>query len=138
MTTSGPVDSSVADLERRAAEFETAWLARAVAMDQARDKRNRRVQHQFWFLFAFLLVAFLLLAYRTETTAQALRVGFWQECTDRQERIMHSNQGRETLIKVVITNPERPVPPERVDAVRRQLEDGLLLPLEDCGPHPDE
>lgn len=123
-------------LAEQAAKFEAAWLARAKAMDEARDKRNRRVQHQFWFLFLFLLVAFLLLAYRTETTAQALRVGFWQECTDRQERIVQSNQGREALIKVVLTNPERPVPEDRVAAVRQQLEDGLLLPLEDCGPSP--
>lgn len=136
--TDTPTEPHAADaLARRAEEFERAWLARAVAMDQARDKRNRRVQHQFWFLFAFLLVAFLVLAYRTETTAQDLRVGFWQECQDRQVRIVQSNKGRETLINVVITNPEKPVPADRVAAVRQQLEDGLLLPLEDCGPSPE-
>jgi len=61
------------DIERlvadRAAAFEKGWTERAVATERSRDQRTRRTNLQFWFLFAFLLVSFVLLAYRTEVTA---------------------------------------------------------------------
>lgn len=126
------------ELTQRAAAFERDWLTRATELDRQRDRRNRRVQRQFWFLFAFLLAAFILLAYRTETNASEIRIGFWQECVDRQNRILQSNDGREAFIRIVITNPDRPVPPERVEAVTEQLRQALLLPQEDCGPDPSQ
>jgi hypothetical protein len=130
--------AAIDDLTRRAAEFERAWTERAAAAERLRARRARRAQRQFWFLFFFLFASFILLAWRTESNSYEIRVGFWQECSERQGRIVKSNEGREALIKAVITNPERPVPTEKQAAVIQQLRDGLLLPLEDCGPNPGE
>jgi hypothetical protein len=133
------VDEATPDeLTRRADEFERAWTERAAAAERLRARRARRTQRQFWFLFVFLFASFILLAWRTETNTYEIRVGFWQECTDRQVRIVKSNEGREALIAAVVGNPERPVPADKVDAVVQQLRDGLLLPTEDCGPNPGE
>ena len=129
------------DIERlvadRAAAFEKGWTERAVATEQSRDRRTRRTNLQFWFLFAFLLVSFVLLAYRTEVTAQSLRVGLYSACEARVNQTHQYNAGRESLIQAVIHNPDRPVPPEQQEQVVKQLRDGLLLPTEDCGPDPD-
>ena len=129
------------DIERlvadRAAAFEKGWTERAVATERSRDQRTRRTNLQFWFLFAFLLVSFVLLAYRTEVTAQNLRVGLYSACEARVNQAHQYNAGRESLIQSVIHNPERPVPPEQQEQVIKQLRDGLLLPTEDCGPNPD-
>lgn len=133
-----PATDTPDELTRRAAEFEAAWQIRAAEMEDRRERRFRRTQRQFWFLFAFLLFAFVLLAYRTESNSHDIRIGFWQECVDRQERIVQSNKGREALIQLVIANPERPVPLEQVPTVLNQLREGMLLPLEDCGVDPDE
>jgi hypothetical protein len=46
------------------------------------------------------------------------------------------NKGREGLINAVLNNPKNPVPVDQRDAVAKQLEDGLLLPVEDCGADP--
>lgn len=126
------------ELTRRAAEFEQAWTERSADTERRRDRRNRRTQRQFWFLFVFLFASFILLAWRTESNSQDLRVGFYKECVSRQERIAQSNEGREALIKVVLTNPDRPIPTDRIAAVEAQLRGGLLLPQEDCGPDPNE
>ena len=129
------------DIERlvadRAAAFEKGWTERAVATERSRDQRTRRTNLQFWFLFAFLLVSFVLLAYRTEVTAQNLRVGLYSACQARVNQAHQYNAGRESLIQAVIHNPERPVPPEQQEQVVKQLRDGLLLPTEDCGTNPD-
>lgn len=124
------------DLTRQGEEFEVAWQERSRTLEDARDRRNRRTQRQFWFLFVCLFAFFALLAYRTESNTRDIREGFYQECADRQVRIIKSNEGREALITVIVNDPKNPVPPEQVAAVVAQLRDGLLLPLENCGPDP--
>lgn len=131
-------DATSEELTRQAELFEAAWQKRAQTIEDDRDRRNRRIQRQFWFLFAFLFAAFILLAYRTETNSQEIRVGFYRECADRQVRIIKSNEGREALITIIVNNPKNPVPPEQVSSVVQQLRDGLLLPVEDCGPDPSQ
>lgn len=124
-------------LTERAEAFERDRAARAVALERRRMRRIRRTNAQFWFLFVLVFASFILLAYRTEVAAGELRTGLYTACQSRVEQAQQYNQGREALINAVLTNPERPVPEERKAEVVRQLEEGLLLPLEDCGPDPN-
>lgn len=136
-----PDDPTAEDIDRlmtsRAAAFEQGWTLRAEEIDRQRRRRFTRTTLQFWFLFAFLLVSFVLLAYRTEVTARDLRTGLYEACQSRVHQAEQYNEGREALIQLVVHNPEKPIPPEKLDQTLKQLRDGLLLPVEDCGADPN-
>lgn len=123
-------------LTERAEAFEQARIARAQELDRQRTRRTTRTTRQFWFLFAVVFASFVLLAYRTEMNQRDLRNGFYGACLARVTQAQHFNEGREALIQAVIHNPDRPVPPEQQGPIVKQLRDGLLLPVEDCGPNP--
>ena len=113
--------------------FERDRLLRQAAQEEARSKRARRVNRQFWFLFVVLFASFVLMAYRTEVNANALRDYIHDACESRNGRIAASNEGRTVLIKVIMDDPKGNIPADQRAAVQKRLEDGLLLPIEDCG-----
>lgn len=129
-----------AAIERIFAEKYTAFerdrALRQAAMEEARSKRTRRINRQFWFLFVVLFASFVLLGYRTEVTASALRTYIHQACENRNARVDAFNQGRAVLIKVIMDDPQGNIPPDQRAAVQKRLEDGLLLPTEDCDKDP--
>lgn len=112
--------------------FERDRALRQAAQEEARTRRAKRVNRQFWFLFVVLFASFILLAYRTEVNANALRDYIHQACESRNGRIAASNQGRTVLIKVIMDDPKGSIPVDQRAAVQKRLEDGLLLPIEDC------
>lgn len=131
-------------VDGQATSFERDRLARATDLETMRARKNTRVQRQFWFLFVFMFTCFVMLAFRTELnsktieeTVTANKVAVYTACTVRVEQAMSFNIGRETLIRLVIDAPTAtPVGEEaKADTIKR-LRDGLLLPLEDCGPPP--
>lgn len=121
------------ELTRKATEFEDARVKRQALADAERARRNRRVQLQFWFLFGFLVIAFMVLAYRTELNARALHDAQREGCERRAEQAEQANSGRATLINLVMSSPSnQALTPEQQQAVLKQLQDGLILPVEDC------
>jgi hypothetical protein len=121
------------ELTRKAAEFEDARVKRQAVHDAERARRSRRVQLQFWFLFGFLVVAIFLLAYRTELNSRALHDAQRDGCERRAEQAEQANSGRTTLINLVMASPtNQALSPEQQQAVLKQLQDGLILPVEDC------
>src|SRR5690349_10895411 len=100
-------------LAQQAAEFERDWKRWAEELEHRRDRRGRRTQRQFWFLFVFLFASFILLAYRTEQTASDLRTYIFAACVTRAERNASYNEGREVLIGLIVNDPKNPVPPEQ-------------------------
>lgn len=129
-----------AAIERIFAEQYTAFerdrALRQAAMEEARSKRTKRINRQFWFLFIVLFASFVLLAYRTEVNAGALRGYIHEACENRNARVAAYNEGRKVLIKVIMDDPNGNIPPDQRAAVQKRLEDGLLLPIEDCDKDP--
>jgi hypothetical protein len=97
----------------------------------------KRISKQFWFLFVLFTAAFVLLAWRTENNDQAIAQGLHDACMTRAATAVQYNEGREALITLLITAP-RPTQrtPAEIEVIIEQLRDGLLLPIEDCGPSP--
>ena len=121
-------------------------LAAALEADNARHNAHleerlreqfRRINRRLAFLFSLLLVAFLLLAYRSEVNGRTVADGLYEACANRVATATTYNQGREALITLVVNTP---VDPPRTDAQKtdlaQRLREGLLLPIEDCGPRP--
>jgi hypothetical protein len=124
------------ELTRKATEFEDARVKRQAVADARRDRRNRRVQLQFWFLFAFLVVMVALLAYRTELNAQALQEAQLSGCERRVEQAKAANAGRITLINLTLATPtNQNLSPGQKDVLLKQLQEGLILPIEDCSQY---
>lgn len=124
-------------LTERADAFEAARVQRANALDAERRKRTQRTNRQFWFLFALLTFAFVLLAYRTEINSRALENGFYQACQARASRQVQANIGRETMVQIASNSPNAPQDPVAKTLMIQQLRDALLLPVEDCGEDPN-
>jgi|SRR6478752_2979843 len=121
------------EMTRKATEFEDARVKRQAVADAERSRRSRQVQLQFWFLFGFLVVAFLVLAYRTEMNASALHDAQRDGCERRAAQAEQANSGRSTLINLVMAAPaNQALSAEQQAAVLKQLQDGLILPVEDC------
>ena len=125
-----------AHLTQRAEAFERDWTARAAEMERRRARRHRRATRQFWFLFVLLFASFILLAYRTETTADALREGLHDSCQARVAQEQTANESREELVRLVVEAPDSSVPADQQQQTIERLLNGLLLPVEDCGPDP--
>jgi hypothetical protein len=121
------------ELTRKAAEFEGARVQRQAIADAERARRNRRVQLQFWFLFGFLVVAIGVLAYRTEVNDQNLRQAQLEGCERRAQQAEVANEGRTTLINLVIATPtNQNLSVEEKAITLKRLQEGLILPIEDC------
>lgn len=108
-----------------------------------RQRRARRVDMLLGFLFAFMVLCFFLLAWRTESNDQAskrtninLVNGLYNACLQRAAISEQNNIRRESFIQLVMNGPTAPKDPkERVKTVE-QLRGALLLPVEDCGEPP--
>lgn len=91
-----------------------------------------------WFLWGFLVFAFVLLAVRTEINSRDIRLGLWETCQAQAERAQAVNPGRvalsELLLRLVDKDPEMTVP-ER-EAARQILRGGLEVPPINCGLRP--
>lgn len=98
-----------------------------------RRRRARVVDRQFWFLFIGGVAAFLVLAYRTETNAAAIKDGLHDACEARVATATQYNVGREALVQLAVNGPNAPKDPAQKAVMVKQLRDGLLLPIEDCG-----
>jgi len=101
-----------------------------------RDRRARRTDKQLGFLFLLTIVAFLVLAYRVESNDDKLAHGLYSACVARVATANQYNIGRESLVQQAITGPTAPKDPAAKATLAKQLRDGLLLPVEDCGSPP--
>lgn len=121
------------ELQKQATEWEIAHTERQAVIDKERARKSRRVQIQFWFLFGFLVAAFLLLAYRTEMNAQALQDAQAVGCDRRAATAVTFNEGRTALINLVANTPSSTslTAQEKAQMIQT-LKDGLILPVEDC------
>lgn len=128
-------------IEEHASAFEADRYRRAKELAAERDRKNRRLWKALAFLYALMVLAFVVLAYRTEVNnnqnkenGHQIEQGLYTACLARQAAAISFNRGRETLIQLVLTNPART--PESKALAAQQLRDGLLLPIEDCGADP--
>ncbi len=118
---------------RRAEEFEQARQARQAALDAARQRRAKRVERQFWFLFWFLVIAIAILAYRVETNDDHLQEAALNGCEKRVEQAVQANNDRATFYTFVINQPTSAnLTPAEKDQILQQLKTGMNLPIEDC------
>lgn len=101
-----------------------------------RQRRARRTDRQQWFLFALIVGAFALLAYRSQNTDAKIQQGLYDACESRVTTAQQYNIGRETLVHLAISGPNAPKDPAQIAALTQQLRDGLLLPVENCGEPP--
>lgn len=101
-----------------------------------RERRARRTDRQLGFLFLLTIVLFFVLAFRVEINDDKLGRGFYNACMARVATANQYNIGREALVQMVITAPDAPTDPSQLAAMAKQLRDGLLLPIEDCGTAP--
>lgn len=100
-------------------------------------KRNRRTDKQLAFLFGLLVICFLLLAYRTESNDEKLAQVQYSSCVARVQQAEQANQGRQVLINLVASSPPQAGrTPEEKQVIIQQLQDGLFLPIENCGQDP--
>jgi hypothetical protein len=125
--------------------MKVARIGRAANLESARVRRAERVSHQMVFLFVLLLVAFVVVAYRSETNAADLRhanvtatAKAYSDCLIRVERVKAINPGRAALTELLLTlvaSDQSLSPQQRADAATT-LHDGLLVPIENCGKAP--
>lgn len=101
-----------------------------------RNRRMRRTDKQLAFVYGLLFVAFFILAYKSQSTNARIQEGLYDACRSRVNTAEQYNIGRESLVQMVITGPNAPKDPAQVAALTKQLREGLLLPIEDCGPDP--
>lgn len=102
----------------------------------ARNRRMRRTDRQLAFLYALLVLAFALLAYRSMNTDNKIQSGLYDACLARVQTTQQFNANREALVQFVLSAPNTPKDPDKQAAFAKQLRDGLLLPIEDCGAPP--
>ena len=121
------------ELQRQAKEFEDAQAVRMRKVEAERNRRNRRVQLQFWFLFGLPVFAMVLLAYRTEVNAKELQDAQARGCDRRAETAETFNEGRLALINLVVATPANAnLSAAEKAAMIKSLKEGLILPVEDC------
>lgn len=109
----------------------------AFRIEQAdRNRRLGRTDKQLAFLYGLLFVAFFLLAYRSQKIDSKIQEGLYDACQSRATTAEQYNVGREALVQLTINAPTAPKDPAEQAALAKQLRDGLLLPIEDCGPDP--
>ena len=120
----------------RAGDMEIARIGRAADIEADRLGRAGNIRKQMWFLFALVLVAFVVLALRTQQTNQSTQMGLYMACEKRASLAADYNKGREGLVQWILTNPASQRTPEQRLEIARQLRDGLLLPVEECGVAP--
>jgi hypothetical protein len=85
------------------------------------------------FVYALLVAAFVLLAYRTETTDAKLQNGFYDACVGRNAQSASINQVRQVFIDRIAQSPGSQTPDGQVAISQLQ---SFLQPMEDCGPDP--
>lgn len=148
-------DAVEVDREERAVIVESFRVDAAALLEADRQQHNlwtekqwrersRIVNRRFWYLFGGLVIIFGLLAYRSERNAAdiasnnaALATGLHNACLARQGTAIQYNQGREALIQITVKAPhDPPLTAEETATLTQQLRDGMLLPIEDCGPNP--
>jgi len=98
-----------------------------------RQRRIVRTDRQLGFLFVLLVVAFVVLAYRTETTDAKLRDGFYDACVARNDQSSSINQVRQVFINRIAQGPSGQTADGQVAIQQLQ---SFLQPLEDCGQDP--
>lgn len=98
-----------------------------------RHRRAIRTDRALMFTFVLLVGAFLLLAYRTETTDAKLRDGFYDACVARNDQSVSINQVRQVFINR-IAQGQGGQTPQGQEAIK-ELQ-SFLQPLEDCGQDP--
>jgi hypothetical protein len=130
-----------AAIEEHAEAFEVSRRQRARDLAAEREKKAKRTDRQFWFLFVVLFLGLSLLAYRTEVNNNAVKanahlivVNNYQACVTRVDRQIQANVGRETLVQLAADSADPPLTPEQREQRIQRLRDALLLPVEDCGP----
>lgn len=132
----------VADAIRE--EGNPAEIKRANTVKVIADHRDSKLQKQFWFLFALMFVAFLLLAYRSETNASdirdgnhAIEQGLYDTCVSTAERSTAYNPGRIALagLLVKLVNDSALLPADKASAAD-VLNQGLVLKPANCGEAP--
>lgn len=120
-----------------AAQLEVDRKLHNARIEAKLQERTKVVNRRFWFLFVALTLAFMLMAYRSENNATAISTGLHEACLTRVETATQYNKGREALVQLSINSPRTPPRTEAEKAALvKQLRDGLLLPIEDCGPPP--
>lgn len=117
-----------------AAEADIRRLHNA-SVESDRVRRARVIDRQFWFLFAFGVIIFALLAYRTETNSTEIRNGLHLACQARVSLVIQANVGREALVQLALSGPNAPTDPTLREQMAAQLRAGLLLPVETCDPN---
>lgn len=119
------------------AEIDPPVTREEIAVLEARlSRQSHRSGTRALVLFLLMVLAFALLAYRTEVNANALARGFYDACVTRQEREVQANVGRETMVQLAANAPNAPTEPVAKTLIIQQLRDALLLPIEDCGTPP--
>jgi len=97
------------------------------------EQRGVRRDRQLGFVFALLVAAFVLLAYRVETTDDRLRDGFYDACVGRNEQSASINQVRQVFIDRIAQGAGGQTAEGKVAIAQLQA---FLDPLEDCGQDP--
>jgi hypothetical protein len=100
---------------------------------QEMQRRSVRRDRQLMFVFALLVAAFVLLAYRTETTDTKLREGFYDACVGRNAQSTSINQVRQVFIDRIAQGASGQTAEGKIAIAQLQ---SFLQPLEDCGPNP--
>jgi hypothetical protein len=98
-----------------------------------RHKAGQRRDRQLMFVFALLVAAFVLLAYRTESTDARLSNGFYDACVKRNDTSTAINQVRQVFIDRIAQGAGGQTPDGKVAIAQLQ---SFLQPLEDCGQDP--
>lgn len=106
---------------------------------ERRHAQVRRADKRLLVLYVLLVVAFVLLAYRTQVNDQNLRNGLYVACQARQTAANNGNTLRDVFTEALRTAPRSPTDartPEQQAALLQQLKEVLTLPVEDCGLDP--
>lgn len=131
--------------DRRRTDTVDAWFYDLGAMAkriEANERREDRLRKRQYTVTAFVLLAFLLLAYRSEVNADRItranvEIADTQAGTCRNSRAILTkyNALQDTLARIDRSEPtfDRPKARLRVEAYER----GRILPLPDC-PEPRE
>lgn len=109
-----------------------------------REKKGRRRDLQLFFCFFLIVVVGVVVTLKVQGIAQGLRdndanlaKGLYTACIQRANTAQQYNVGREALVQLAISGPNAPKDPAARATMAKQLRDGLLLPVEDCGPRPN-
>lgn len=138
-TVSGPMTISAGDSAKVVALADNVEADRVVIAEDIEAERVVRastIRKQMWFLFGFVILLSLSLGYRNETVSNEIEQTSYNSCMARATLAKDYNAGRESLIQWILTNPSSTRTPEQRDDIARQLRDGLLLPVENCGERP--